>query len=224
MNNYFEVIASSSLFENLSREHVQSVLGCLGAEYRSYKKDEILLLAGYKPTHIGLVLSGQIHLERQDIDGVRSLVAALMPGDIFGESLCCADVDESPVTVVADGDSVVLLLDFTRLLTVCSNTCVFHTRLIRNMMEVIAKKNLQLQARMEILSQKSVRGKILRYLEGFVSSQGREITIPFDREELADHLCVERSALSHELSRMKKDGLIDYRKNKFSLKTLHLPS
>jgi len=110
-----------------------------------------------------------------------------------------------------------MLLSFSQILHTCPNSCAYHTKLIENMLELIANKNLQLQSRMEIISLKAVRAKVMRYLESFVPKQGRNITIPFNREEMADFLCVERSALSHELSKMKRDGLIEYKKNKFFL-------
>ena len=97
---------------------------------------------------------------------------------------------------------------------------IFHTKLIENMLGLIANKNLMLQSRMEIVCMKSVRAKVLQYLKSFVPEQGREITIPFNREKLAEYLCVERSALSHELAKMKRDGLIEYRKNKFILRDI----
>jgi len=145
-------------------------------------------------------------------------MAAVTPGEIFAEALCCADVLKSPVTVIADTDSIVMFLSFSRILHICPNSCFFHTKLIENMLRLIADKNLQIQSRMEIVGLKSVRAKVTRYLESFKPKQGQGFAIPFNREELADFLCVERSALSHELARMKKDGLIEYRKNEFVMK------
>jgi len=194
------------------------MLKCLGAEIRDVAKHEIILLAGDKPNFVGVVLAGQLHIVRDDYDGNRSLLAAVMPGEVFAEVLCCAGVQESPVSVIADIDSTVMLLSFHRILHVCPNSCANHTRLVGNTLDLIANKNLYLQSRIEIVSLKSVRAKATRYLESLIPRQGRSVTIPFNREELAEFLCVDRSALSHELSRMKKDGLIDYRKNKFVIK------
>jgi len=217
MKKYFDVLQSVGLFGGVDAAELESMLKCLGAEVKDVGKDEIVLLAGDKPRHVGIVLSGQLHIVREDYDGNRTIIAAVAPGDIFAEALCCAGVTKSPVTVVADVESTVLLLNFARILQTCPNSCSHHAKLIENMLGHVANKNLQLQSRMEIISLKSVRAKVLLYLESFVPKQGRNITIPFNREELADFLCVERSALSHELSRMKKDGLIEYRKNKFVL-------
>ena len=217
MREHFDVLKSVGLFNGVEPADLASILGCLGAETKTADKDEIILLAGDKPRHIGIVLTGQLHIIREDYDGNRSLIANLTPGEIFAETLCCAGLSESPVTVIADVSSTVMLLRFTRVLHSCPSACAFHAKLIENMLGLIAGKNLLLQTRMEIVSMKSVRAKVTRYLESCRAGQGNEITIPFNREELADYLCVDRSALSHELMRMKKDGLIEYRKNRFTL-------
>lgn len=218
LKEYFGILNTTGLFKGIDAAGLETMLKCLGSEIKYAGKGEVILLAGDKPEYVGIVLSGQLHIIREDYDGNRLLIAALAPGEIFAEALCCAGVSESPVTVMADVDSTVMLLSFSHILHICPNSCSFHTKLIENMLRLIANKNLQLQIRMEIVSLKSIRAKMMRYLESFVPEQGRNITIPFNREELADFLCVERSALSHELARMKRDGLIEYRKNKFVLK------
>jgi len=193
------------------------MLNCVGTETRAVRKGEFILFAGDKPTHIGVVVSGELHIHHEDFDGKRSLIASVTPSEVFAEELCCAGVPESPITVMAKVNSAVMLMDFSRILYTCSIACPFHIKIIVNMLRIVASKSLQLQNRMEIVSIKSVRGKVLRYLESLIPEQGYDIVTPFNREELANFLCVERSALSHELARMKKDGLIEYRKNHFQL-------
>ncbi len=218
MEKYFNILESVSLFNGINKVELGSMLRCLDAQIMNVKKNEIVLLAGNCPEHVGIVLSGQLHIVKDDYEGNRTMVAAVTSGEIFAEALCCAGIAESPVTVVANTDSVIMRLRFERILHTCPNSCNFHTKLIENMLEVVAKRNLMLQNRMDILGAHSVREKVMRYLESFIPKQGRNIEIPFNREGLANYLCVERSALSHELSRMKKDGLIDYKKNLFALK------
>lgn len=209
---------SVNLFKGIDAAELETLLLCIGARACNAGKGEIILPAGDKPRFVGIVLTGLIHIIRDDYDGNRSLMAAVPPGEIFAEALCCAGVPESPVTVLACADTVYMSLPFADIIHTCHNSCSFHNRLIENMLGLIARKNLQMQDRMEIISMKSVRVKVLRYLESFAAKRGGSITIPFNREELADFLCVERSALSHELSRMKADGLIEYRKNIFLFK------
>ena len=217
MEKHLDLLKTLPLFREISVSDLENMLGCIGARIKTVKKDEILLLAGSKPLHIGIVLGGQIQIAREDYDGNRSLIATVAVGDIYAETLCCAGVLESPVTVTAGTEAAVLLLRFSRILSTCPNSCVFHTKLIENMLGVIAGKNLLLQLRMEIIGLKSVRAKVLRYFESLGPKRGQQFSIPFNREEMAGYLCVERSALSHELSRLKKDGLIEYSKNKFVL-------
>ena len=215
MREYFNVLKSVSLFKGIESGELEAILKCLGADIKKIKKNEIILLAGDKPRAIGVVLSGRLHIIREDFDGNRSLVAAVTSGEIFAEAMCCAGTEESPVTVFADENAAVMLLKFDRVLRTCPNSCVFHQRLIENMLRLVANKNLFMQGRMEIMAIKSIRGRVLRYLETLSPKRGRNIAVPFNREGMADYLCVERSALSHELSKMKKDGLIEYKKNRF---------
>ncbi len=215
--NDLKILQSTELFKNINEKSLTEMLGCLDAKITPAKKEEIVLLAGSKPEYVGIVLSGLFHIVKDDFAGNRTLVAPLLPGDLFAEALCCADVEESPVTVYAIEDSVVMLLRFDRILHTCPNSCSHHASLIENMLKLIARKNLMLQNRVEIVALKSVRLKVMLYLENLAIKQGKHITSPFNREELANYLCVERTALSHELSRMKKDGIIDYWKNHFEL-------
>lgn len=217
MQRYFPVLEKVKLFNDIDEKNLYSILTCLDGKLRDYKKDEFIFRAGDEVNHIGVILIGSAHVLKENIEGDRTIMSILEEGDYFAEALCCAGVKESPVSVQTCSDAAVLLLDFSRILRTCSNSCAFHTKLIENMLYVLADKNITLQNRMEVISQKSLRAKILNYLQAVAQKQGRSMKIPFNREELADFLCVDRSSLSHELSRMKQDGIIDFHKNKFQL-------
>lgn len=217
LNNYLNVLETVGLFEGIDTAELETMLTCLNAEIKNVSRDEIVLLAGDKPRYVGIVLSGQLHILWEDYAGNRLLVAAITSGELFAEALCCAGAEESPISVTADMNSTVMQLSFSRILHTCPNSCAFHTKVIENMLKVIANRNLNLQTRMEVVCLKTVRAKVRHYLEALAHKQGQNIVIPFNREEMAGFLCVERSALSHELSKMKKDGLIDYRKNEFTI-------
>lgn len=216
MNQYFELLCKVRLFQDIAPEGLSAMLRCLSAETVRRRKNEILLLTGEKPERAGVVLSGRVQVIKESFEGERTILTVLSPGELYAETLCCAGVRESPVTVVADCDSEVLLLDFPHILHTCGNTCQFHHRLIENMLRIISEKNLFLQDRMDIVRKKSVREKVLTYLGGFALKQGQTVTIPLNREEMANYLCVERSALSHELMKMKRDGILNYQKNSFT--------
>ena len=209
------------LFRGMDENALESMLRCIGAKNRQAQKGEILLLAGDRPEHIGVVLSGQLHILREDAQGNRALLSTVMPGEVFAEALCCAGVEESPVTVMAHTDAAILLLPYRRIPRTCPNACAHHAQLIENLLRLTAEKNLLLQSRMELIGLKTIREKVLRYLASFAPSQVENITIPFNREEMANYLCVERSALSHELTKMRRDGLIAYRKNCFAVKQMN---
>lgn len=217
MKKYFNTLQSVALFKGIWADDLEAMLQCVQGQLKEYNKKEILLAAGSKPVHVGIVLSGRLHIVKDAMDGTRTLLTTLEQGDIFAEALCCADVEESPVTVEADTQSVVMLMRFSQILHICPNSCSFHKALIANMLKIVAQKNLYLQSRLELIRTKSIRAKVLGYLQAYAAKQGSSFSVPHSREEMADYLCVERSALSHELSRMKKDGLIDYRKNQFWL-------
>ena len=211
---YLDIIESTNLFKGINSAERGILLECMNAKTENIKKGQIILLAGNKLEFFGLVFSGLFHIIRENYEGNRKLIAAMPPGGLFAEALCCAGVKISPVTVVAAADSCYMKLYFPRFLNICSVSCPFHVKFIENMTGIIAKKNLMMHNKMEILELKTIREKVMRYLESFSED---DITLPFNREEMANYLCIERTALSHELIKMKKDGLIDYKKNRFIL-------
>jgi len=217
MKQYESILQSTPLFADISSRNLWQMLDCLSAKKAVYQKDEIILLAGEMPTYVGIVLSGNIQIIKENSDGERTLLSTLFPSDLFAEAICYARVPESPVSVLAGNEVTVLLLRFSRITKTCQNSCPFHHKLIENMLAVMARKNLFLQSRMEITSLKSIRAKVIAYLKSLSLTQGTHIEVPMNREEMATYLCVERSALSHELMKMKKDGLLSYRKNQFEL-------
>ena len=212
-----KVLERSPLFSGIAPADMSSILRCLGAKSLRFRKNEIIQMAGDQPKNIGIVLSGQLQIFKDDSFGNRTLLTSILPAEIYGESICCAGLTESPVSVMAMDNSMILSLAFPDILKTCSNACDFHGKLIENMMFVLARKNIFLQNRMDILTEKSLRTKIMIYLESFVPTQGGDITIPLNREQMAAYLCVDRSALSHELIKMKDDGLIRYQRNRFHL-------
>ena len=217
MNRELDTLRKVQLFAGIDADNIVSMLGCLSARRAEYKKNETIIMAGDRLRNVGIILEGQVQIQKEDHLGNRTIMSSLSKSELYGEAICCAGLSESPVSVVAAEDCRVLLIDFERILNVCSNTCVFHSKLIENMMFVLARKNLFLQNRMDIVTVRSVRARVLMYLESFSEEQGSFITIPLNREQMAEYLCVDRSALSHELIRMKKEGILNYYRNTFEL-------
>lgn len=217
MKDNYDILADVELFHEINSADRNAMLSCLNAETIRYRKNEIILLAGDRPEYIGVILSGMAHIVKEDSDGNRMIVAILKPGDFFAEALCCASVDDSPVTVAAGEDTKIMRINFQRILRTCSSSCSFHQKLIGNMLGIVARKNLFLQSRMEIVCMKTIREKVLKYLESCGAKKGVSVTVPLNREEMADYLSADRSALSHELMRMKRMGIIEYKRRVFTL-------
>ncbi len=213
--NYSKII-NNILFKNVSEKNFSSMIACLGSYDRRYNKNEIILNEGDNINFVGAVLEGAVKIIKTDYDGNEVIIAEVLEGDIFAEVFACAEICRSPVSIIASADSKVLFFDYRKIISTCSSSCMFHQQLIANMLNVIARKCLYLNRRIEVISKKTLREKILTYL--YHESMGLEkFTISMKREELASFLCANRSALSNELSKMKEDGLIDYYKNEFKL-------
>lgn len=221
MKNYLEIAGSSPLFRGVGTEELEGMLRCLNAGVRRYAAGSAVLRAGQRAEQVGLVLSGRMQVVREEFSGDRTLLAELSVGELFAETFACApgEVKRLPVTVAAVTDCAALLLDYRRIVRACPNACPFHARLIENMLGVLAEKNMGLNRRLVHLSRRSTREKLRSYLEEQAVLHGSAaFTIPFDRQELADYLCVERSAMSAALSRMQAEGLLETRKSWFRLK------
>ena len=213
-----EILRTCPLFDHIEENDLGAMLACLGAKPRSFRKNDTIFLEGDSIRQLGIVLSGAVQIVKNDFFGNRSIVASIGPGQLFGESFACANVPVLPVSVVASENSEVLLIDCCRITRSCSNACAFHSQMILNLLQVVAQKNLLFNRKVEILSQRSTREKLMTYLlEEAKRSHSREFTIPFDRQALADYLGVERSALSAEISKLKKEGILDSERSRFRL-------
>lgn len=215
---YIELLFDTPLFENIDRKDLKSLLTCLKPRSKSYEKGNYITHSGESIDSIGVVLSGAVQMQKEDVWGNKSILALMPEKSIFGETFVCSRSCQSTVSFQAASDCTVMFLSFDRILHACSVACDFHSRLIDNVVILIAQKNIQLMEKLEITAQKTLREKILTYLSRQAQRNGSMyFTIPMGRLELADYLCSDRSALSRELSRMKEDGIIDYDRNTFRI-------
>ncbi len=213
------VLSESKLFQGLSEEDINSLLGCLGAVRREYGRGETILSEGKVTESLGIVLSGRAIISRSDIWGNNSVLGSADPGEVFAEVYACIPGEPLRISVTAAEDTTVLFLNVGRVLSTCSNACPFHTKLVGNLLTVCAHKSLSLSQRILHTSSKSIRGRLMSFFSECVRSSGScEFRIPYNRQQLADYLGVDRSALSGELSKMRKEGLLEYEKNWFHLK------
>lgn len=218
---------ANPLFQGIESSSLPSLLDCLGAKKERYDKNDVVFAAGGSVPDLGLVLSGAVRVERIDFWGRRAILGRVEAGETFGESFSLGlpgGDGPAPVSAVAARDSEILLLNYTRVMTSCTSACSFHTRLIRNVLSLLARKNMELLRKIDLLTRPSTREKLLAYLSDRaeevtapLAEGGMVVEIPFNREELADYLAVDRSALSRELGKLRDEGLIRFERNRFEL-------
>jgi CRP-like cAMP-binding protein len=183
-----------------------------------FDKKYTIMSEGSPARYVGILLSGGAQILRIDYYGNRSILGSVEPGQVFGEAFACAELPALPVDVIATEPSRVLLIDRDRILRTCSKGCTFHQQMIFNLMKDLALKTLFFHQRMEITSKRTTREKLLAYLHSQAKKTGSfSFEIPFDRQELADFLEVDRSGLSSEIGKLKKEGIIQAEKNKFTI-------
>ncbi len=218
MKKYLEILKKCPLFFGITDEELLPLLGCLGARVEHFDKKYTVFFEGSPGGYIGIVLSGSVQVITLDYYGNRSIIAESGVPDMVGEAFACAELDTMPVTVVATEPSDVMLINSDRVLHCCSNACRFHQQMIFNLMKNLATKNIMLHKRLEVTSKRTTREKLLTFLDFESKKAGsNSFRIPFDRQELADYLEVERSGLSTEIGKLKKEGIIDNRKDYFVL-------
>lgn len=209
---------NTPLFRGIQKEDMGAMLSCTGYHISHYSKGQVIALENEQIRHVGIVLSGAVDMVKEDIWGNKTLLARIGKEELFGESFACCEDNLSLVTFSAPEDTRVLFIPFHRIMHTCSMACEFHHRLVENMVGIIAGKNRELMRKVEVVSRKSLREKILAYLSHQSQrAENRYFEIPLSRQELAEYLCADRTALSRELASMKNDGLIDYDKNMFRI-------
>ena len=219
MNQYFPILKRTQLFAGVGEESLSAMLSCLGARSCSYQKGEYVLRQGAHLSDILVLVEGELHIQKDDYWGNRSILGHIAAGEMFGEAYAAVPNEPLMVDVVAVEDTVVLFLNLAKMQTTCTHACPHHARISASVTAIIARKSLDLSRRILHVAPKTIRGKVLAYLSDIAERTGEnEFDIPFDRQQLADYLGVDRSALSAELSRMQKAGLIETRRSHFVLK------
>lgn len=207
----------SSLFVGMDGEDAASVLACLGARESTFAKGETILHAGESVRELGIVLEGGVLVVTEDFWGNRSIVMRVGEGETFAEAFASLGVP-ARFSVISDVPTRALFLDVGRVLTTCSAACRFHQQLVRNLVAVLAAKNLELSKKTGVLSQRTIRSKAMEYLSEQARRAGSSsFSIPFTRQQLADYLSVDRSSLSIELGKMAKEGILQFERNRFEL-------
>ncbi len=204
------------LFEKIEDNQVLELLKCTGIKTKHFKDGAIILKTGGKIDYLGIILSGNAVMQKTDILGKRNVIEKLKMNDIFGHNIVCCGKNISPVDVIVKNECEVLFLPFEKVVTPCEKLCKYHLQLIKNIMKMISKRNTILTDKIDILGQKTTREKILSLLETYNNGQ-KVFTIPYSREEMAKFLCVDRSAMSRELCKMRDEGILKFSKNRFEI-------
>ncbi len=214
----YAFLSAVELFHGAAPKEIEAMLDCLQAEKRSFQRNDVIYHAGDVVKTMGLVLSGSVSIESDDVWGNKSVFDKVGPGQVFAETYACIPGEPLMVSVVAAENAEILFLDVSRALRACSKACSFHSKLVCSLLAISARKNLRLSRRIFHTSSKSIRGRLLSYLSFQAAQQGRnDFEIPFNRQQLADYLSVDRSAMSNELSKMQRDGLLKVNRSHFTL-------
>ncbi len=219
MKEFLGILRKSRLFSGVGEDEIESMLGCLDAKKAKYAKGEYVYRSGEHVKYVMILAEGKLHIQNEDYWGNRSIINYVGRGDMFGEAYASPDHNIMLNDVVAVENSTVLFFDVDRILSVCPTGCKFHSTVMRNLFYVMSEKNRLLVTKLGYVSQRTTREKLLSYLSDEAKKQGRgDITIPFNRQQLADFLGVDRSAMSNELCKMRHEGIIEFDKNRFTLK------
>ena len=206
------------LFDGIRPEERGAMLDCIGYYVSTFRKGEIVAFEADRIRHVGVVISGAVDMIKEDVWGNKTMLLRIKKDEVFGETFACGSDNLSVVTFAVSQDAKILFLPFDRVMHSCTMACRFHYQLIENMVHIIANKNRDLMRKVEVVSKRTTREKLLTYLSLQAQMQEtRYFEIPLGRVELAEYLCVDRSAMTRELVKMKEDGLIDYDRNWFRL-------
>ena len=218
MEKYLNLLDGCPLFRGMEQWELAKVLDCFHARVSAFERGEAVMNEGEPPKYVGIVLTGSIQIVRTDFFGNRSMIANLVPGELFGESFACAGVEAIPVTVLASEAAEVMLIDSLKISHPCRNACQFHQQMIFNLLQIVASKNLVFHQKIEVTSKRTTREKLMTYLMFQAKQFGSlEFEIPYDRQELADYLEVERSGLSVEIGKLRRQGVIEADHSRFKI-------
>ena len=219
MKKYIEILKRTQLFSGVSDTEISAMLNCLQAKLLTFQKGDYVFREGERIDNITVLVKGKLLVQHDDFWGNRNIVNVIRVGEMFGEAYVAPESGSLLNDVIAEEDSAVIFFDVRRILTVCSTACRFHSMVIHNLFFAISEKNRKLVQKIGHMSKRSTRAKLLSYLSEEAKRQNSShFTIPFTRQQLADFLCVDRSAMSNELCKMRDEGLLQFDKNQFTLR------
>ena len=218
MKEFIPMLKRSWLFAGVTDSEIETMLSCLDAKVRSYRKGEYVFRQGERIDQIALVAKGELYVQQDDYWGDRSIIHSVSAGELFGEAYLAPESGIMLTDVIAAQDSTVLFFHVRRIITTCSKACRFHTAVVQNLFFSLSEKNQKLMQKLGHMSRRTTREKLISYLSQESKRNSSScFTIPFNRQQLADFLSVDRSAMSNELGKMRDEGLLEFEKNQFRL-------
>lgn len=219
MEQYYNMLKTIPLFYNMQDNELEKLLSCLNANIKRYSKSSTILRVEDKITEIGIILSGIAQISKEDFMGNKMILTNLKLGDLFAETLVFVRAESSPVNVVALKDCTIMFIDYKKIFMTCKEACLYHIKLTENLLGILATKNVILNNKIDIISKRSIREKLLAYFNVEIkAANSLSFVILYTKSELADYLCIDRSAMSRELSKMQQEGLLEFDKNSFVIK------
>lgn len=218
MKKYIPILSKTRLFAGANEEETAAMLDCLQARIRRYKKGECVFRQGQRIDKVAVLVKGSLHIRSSDYWGNQSIISTVSPGEVFAEAYAVPHSEALPNDVAAVEDSAVVFLDVEKMLTVCSSGCKFHSLVIQNLFFTLSERNRRLVEKLGHMSKRSTREKLISFLSEEAKRQNsRSFVIPLNRQQLADFLSVDRSAMSRELCRMRDEGLLSFERSRFTL-------
>lgn len=213
-----EIILKSKIFKNIEENEVDLLLKCINNYRKTFKKGEVILREGEKTEYMGIVITGSVVVERADLWGNNTVLGVISPGGIFAGTYAILNDEPLMINVYANEKSEILFLRTNEIFKTCEKSCNFHDQLILNLIRIASFKNLNLSRKILHTGPKTIRGKLLSFFSEWVKKENSlSFSIPYNRQQLADYLSVDRSAMSNELSKMQKEGILEFKKNKFKI-------
>lgn len=202
-------LEASPLFRNITYEEYQRMLTCFQAVQRSYLAEELVYdFSAGRTDAIGVVERGSVSLIRIDEEGISTVLEEMGPGGVFGRDLAFAGSAGDSLEVVARKPCDILFIDYPHLFHRCEKACTHHSILVQNMLELLSQKAQALSERVDVLSRRSIREKLLCYFRQLAEKSGGTFTLPFSFSVLADYIATDRSAMMRELRHLKEQGVL----------------
>ena len=207
------------LFKGINQDDCLRMIKCFNADFRKYKAGSCISALEKCSDRLGIVISGSVVIVRYDINGVRTIIESVEKGGIFGTFFTYSIMHRSNAEIISETDCEIMFVHRSEITKRCENACLCHSKVVENLLEIMSENTVRLNQRIDILSQRTIEGRLINYLQIIEDEtpEGKTPQIPFSTTALSDYLCVNRSALQRQITKMKRSGKLVISKRKFRL-------